>query len=209
MKTVGQVLKDARVKRKLSFKKIEDGTKIKINYIKAIESQDWEKLPEFPVVLGFVGNISEFLKLNPKNTLALLRRDYPPKVLRVNPKPDIGKKFVWSPRLTFSLGVILVISATFLYLGFQYFNFLKTPKLNIILPKDGDVVEGIMLTVVGETDPDSVVKINNQPIIVDAEGNFSLELEVGEKTEKIVIIAKSRSGKETVVERNIRKDDND
>lgn len=93
MKTIGQFLKDARNKKRYSLVKVENATRIKKNFIEAIEKEDWRSLPDFPVVVGFVKSIAQFLDLNVRSTVALLRRDYPPKSLSINPKPDVGQDF--------------------------------------------------------------------------------------------------------------------
>jgi len=94
-------LKDGRAKKRYSRERVAKATKIKLEFIEAIEKEDWERLPEFPAILGFVKSVAEVLKLSKRQVAALLRRDYPPKVLPVNPKPDVSAKFTWSPRLTF------------------------------------------------------------------------------------------------------------
>src|SRR3990172_1081627 len=108
MKTIGQVIKESRAKKKLSKKKLEEITKIKESFIDAIEKENWDKLPEYPVLQGFVTSIAKTLKIDTNTVSALLRRDYPPKKLEINPKPDVSEKFSWSPRLTFILGTFIV-----------------------------------------------------------------------------------------------------
>ena len=203
MKTVGKTIKEARVKKKLSKEKLEKETKIKKEFIDLIEKEIWEKLPEYPVVVGFVKKISSVLALNEKHVVALLRRDYPPKILRVNPKPDVSSKFTWSPRLTFLAGIILVMVIILGYLGIQYVHFVSPPQLEITVPTDSQVVREENLRVVGKTNPGASVLVNNQPVIVSDNGEFSAEIEIFEGTEEVTVIARSRSGKETVIRRKI------
>lgn len=203
MKTIGEILKEARKKKGFSFREVEAGTKIKKDFILAIENERWEKLPDYPVVLGFVKNIGDFLDVDPKKAAAFLRRDYPPKNLPVNPKPDVSKQFVWSPKLTFLVGIIVVFLAIGGYLGFQYYHFISPPEVSISVPKENQKITKNSLTVVGKTDSDATVEINNQPVIVDDNGDFTAELDISENTKEIVVKAVSRSGKETVVQRKI------
>jgi cytoskeletal protein RodZ len=204
MKTIGEYLKEARVKKRFSQEKIAKETKIKEDFISSIEKEDWESLPEFPVVVGFVKGIAKFLKVDERQAVALLRRDYPPKVLPVNPKPDVSRTFTWTPRLTFILGITIVALVILGYLGFQYSNFVRPPKLFVERPLEGEVVKEEKLTVFGRTDPDVTVKVNNQPVLVEDDGTFETEIEIFEGTEEIVIKAVSRSGKETTVQRKIK-----
>lgn len=206
MKTIGQVLKGARLEKRVTFEKLEFETKIKKNFIEAIEEEDWDKLPSYSVVLGFVRNLAETLGISVEFALALLRRDYPPKKVKVSPSPDIENKVVWSPRLTFFLGIGVFLVVILGYLGFQYSRFVSPPDLEVDRPKEEETLLSKSIVVSGRTDTDANVTVNNQPVIVDQEGNFETTVEVTENTDKLVIKAVSRSGKETTVERKIKLD---
>jgi cytoskeletal protein RodZ len=203
MKSVGEVIKEARIKKKLSREKLEVKTKIKREFIEALEDSKWDALPEYPVVFGFVKNIAGVLGLNKANLTALLRRDYPPKTLRVNPKPEMREKFKWGPKATFATAMVFVLMVVFVYLGVSYLNFIKPPYLELQEPVEGQLVEKNVLSVRGKTNPEVFVKVNNQPVLVGEEGYFETEIEIFEGTEEVEVVARSRSGKETVVRRKI------
>ncbi len=203
MTTIGQLLKDARVKKKISLSTIEKKTKIKKEFILLIEKNDWENLPEYPVVSGFVKNLAVFLKLSPVSANAFLRRDYPPKKLEVNPKPDVESKFVWSPKLTFAVGISILSLLVLSYLGFEYYKFIKPPEITIVSPKENEIVLKQNVKVEGKTTTDVSLTINNQPIILDQEGNFVTEILITKETTSLIFKATSRSGKQTVLERKI------
>ncbi len=204
MKTIGLIIKEARARRKFSLSKLEKEIKIKKNFLQAIEKEEWGKLPDFAVVAGFVKNISKALNLDEEKSVAVLRRDYPPKVLAVNPKPDISDKFIWSPKLTFLVGIIVVVMLVLGYLAFQYFRFISPPSLAVTEPKENQVVSEKLLVVSGKTDTDATVKVNNQPAIVDADGKFTTTIEINEKTMEIEVKSLSRSRKESVVRVKIK-----
>ncbi len=203
MRTIGEIIKQARIEKKISLAKLEKETKIKKSFIEAMEKGDWKNLPELPVITGFVKNIAGALKINKKQMVALLRRDYPPKRLSINPKPDVSDKFTWSPKLTFLIGSLVVFFTILTYLGFQYKSFIALPSLEIETPQENQVVTKSVLIVSGLTDTEATIKVNNQPVLVDENGKFSAEIEVFERTEEIVIRALSRSGKESVIRRTI------
>lgn len=206
MKTIGEHLKEKRLSKRYSYKKVEKGTRIKEEFIKSLEEEEWEKLPDYSVVLGFVKSLAAFLGLDPEKEAAILRRDYPPKYLPVNPKPDVVKRFSWSPRLTFIVGVAISLSVIFGYLGYQYLSFVRPPSLEVISPEDGMRVSDVVVKVEGKTDNDAAVVINNQPIIVDDGGEFAVDLEITKDTKEIIVVAKSRSGKESTIRRKIETD---
>ena len=204
MNTIGQIIKYARVKKKLSFNKLEEITKIKTVFIKSIEEEKWNTLPAFPTVLGFVKSISSPLGIDEKMAIAVLKRDYPPKKTSINPKPDILSRFSWNPKFTFAIGIITVILIVLGYLGYQYAKFVSPPGLTVESPKENQVVSGESIPVFGSTDSDVKITVNNQPVLVDIDGKFSVNLEVGDNTKEIVIIATSRSGKINEVKRGVQ-----
>jgi len=203
MKTIGEILKNARVEKKFSLESLEKITKIKPTFITLVESESWDKLPAFPVVLGFVKSLSGALNLEEKVIVATLKRDYPPKKLTINPKPDISSKFVWGPKITFTLGVLAFLVLIFGYLGFQYYKFLSPPNLSVESPKEEQLVSGNSVLVFGNTDTDAKITVNNQPVLVSDDGNFSVNIGVVINTREVVIKAISRSGKERVVTKKI------
>jgi cytoskeletal protein RodZ len=204
MKTIGQIIRSARIAKNYSFADLEGITRIKRNFIEAIEKEKWQALPPFPTVLGFVKSLAGVLELNERSVVAILRRDYPPKILvDINPKPDVSAKFLWSPKLTFSIGIAIVVLAILGYLGFQYKRFISPPFLRVDSPQENQQVVGESVLVFGSTDYDAKIVVNDQPVIVDQDGKFSVNLKVSRDTKEVDIIATSRSGKMTEVKRNI------
>jgi cytoskeletal protein RodZ len=204
MKTIGQILKDARISKSYSLVHLEGITKIKSGFIDLIEKEKWDGLPPFPTVLGFVKSLSTTLNVDSKMAVAVLKRDYPPKKLKITPKPDLGSKFTWSPKFTFIVGVSAVLFVILGYFLFQYIHFVSPPDLSVDSPKENQVVVGDSVTVFGSTDSDAKITVNDQPVIVSTDGKFSVSLEIAEETKEVVIKASSRSGKTTIVSRKIQ-----
>lgn len=203
MKTIGEYIKQNRLKKRISRKKLQEMTKIRSEFIENIENGNWSKLPEGPVVLGFIKNISKSLNIDTKHATALFRRDYREKELRINPKPDLLKRFSWSPKTTFIAVLSVILVAISAYLAYQYYMFISPPELVVDVPSEGQVVEENILTVSGKTDPESLVSVNEQPFIIEEDGTFSSEIEISMSTNTITVKSVSRSGKETVVTRKI------
>ena len=203
MKTVGDILKAARLKKRYSLRKVERDTRIKKEFVEGIENSDWKSLPELPVLSGFVKNIASYLEVDPKVAYATLKRDYLPQKLSINPKPDVGGKFVWTPKYTFLVGILVVVLALFGYLGFQFVRFNSPPSLEVTKPQDNVVVTTKKVEVSGKTSSDATLKANNQLILVNDDGTFTGEIEIFEGTNEISITAINRSGKETTTVRKI------
>lgn len=205
MNTIGEILKKERVSKKYSLKKIEDLTKIKKEFIDAIENCKWEKLPEYSTVLGFVKSLSQYLEIDEKKAVAFLKRDYSfKKHDQINPKPDITDKFNWSPGYTFWLGFIVTFLLVTSYLAFQYKKFTSPPNLSVNMPEQNQTIQKNEVKVLGKTDSDAVVTVNNQPVLTSSDGDFEVEIQITKETNEILVKATSRSGKETIVRRNIK-----
>jgi len=197
MTTIGQILKSARISKNISLAEIEKETKIKSSFIKLIESNSWDELPAFPVVSGFVKNLAIYLDISPESANAFLRRDYPPKKIAVTPKPDMENKLTWSPKLTFAIGIAALLVVVLGYLGYEYIKFIRPPELEIVSPYNNQVVISSSVIVSGKTTTDVMLTVNNQPVIVDQNGNFVTEIKVDKDTSSLKFVAVSRSGKTT------------
>lgn len=203
METVGKYIKKRRLEREVSASDLSEKTKIKEEFIALIEKEQWSKLPDRAVVMGFVKNIAQALGEDEKKITAFFRRDYPPEEGEVNPKPDVKLKYAWTPKATFAVLVGVVVLVVGGYLGFQYIRFLNPPKLEVVSPVEGQIVSDRSVEVKGNVSGEASIEVNSQPFLVDEEGMFVGEIEVSGETEKIKIKAVSRSGKTTELERTI------
>jgi transcriptional regulator with XRE-family HTH domain len=203
MNTIGQIIKSARIKKNLSLKTLEKETKIRATFIESIEKEKWNLLPTFTTVLGFVKSLSAALGIDTNMTVAVLKRDYPPKNLNINPTPDVPSRFSWSPKLTFAIGIISVVILVLGYVGFQYAKSVSPPSLVIDSPKENQIINGNYVMVFGKTDIDVKISVNNQPVLTDVDGGFSVNIGVAPTTKEIIITATSRSGKINEVKRKI------
>lgn len=203
MKKISQIIKEGRKEKNYSYNDLEEITKIKSSFIEALEKENWDFLPPFATVLGFVKSISEALEIDQRLSVAVLKRDYPPKKINLHPKPDVSSKPTWNPKFTFIIGIGIILLIFLGYLGIQYINFISPPKIKILSPVNGQVIKGSSILVFGETDPDAKLTVDNQPILVESDGKFSSNIEVSSSATMVVIKASSRSGKTTVIERKI------
>lgn len=61
---IGQVLKDARARAGLELRAIEERTKIRTKYLRAIENEEWDALPSSAYAKGFLRSYAEALGLD-------------------------------------------------------------------------------------------------------------------------------------------------
>lgn len=70
----------------------------------------------------------------------------------------------------------------------------EPPKLEISMPKDGDTVTKQDLQIEGKTESNVSVSVNNQPIVVDYQGNFKKSFRLKEGENKLQFIAEDEAG---------------
>jgi cytoskeletal protein RodZ len=75
---VGQELQAARISRGIELGEVEEETKIRAKYLRAIEDGRWEELPGEPYTTGFLRSYAEFLELDAGDVVAAYRRGHPP-----------------------------------------------------------------------------------------------------------------------------------
>ena len=208
MKTVGQILKEAREAKLLTLGDVEKHTKIRIELLEALEADNYAKLPPSTFVQGFIKNYGKFLNLNGEKLLAIFRRDFeakkhPPIVLDSFANPLAQNKFRLTPPRILGLIVGIIIISFFTYLWFEYRQFIGPPNLELSSPQDQISVDIPTVTVDGKTDPEVKVMVNNQEITVDQNGHFRQDVKLSSPVNTIEVVATGKFGQSAKVDRTV------
>lgn len=126
MKKAGELLKKNRQRKKLSLTTVAKKTKIRKDYLIALEENRYQDLPSGAYIQGFIKNYSQVLGVNPQPFLAVFRRDYREKN-RPTFKTSQLEGFYWTPKITLLAIVILGLLIFFGYLFWQYRLLLTSP----------------------------------------------------------------------------------
>lgn len=131
MKSVGEILKEGRKEKRLSLEKVAESTKIRLVYLKALENDQYSKLPSLTSGRGFLKNYADFLELSSDEILAIFRRDFNEKKdkrdsLEIKP-PSSYQKFSWTPKLTTWMGIGVLIFIFLAYLIWQFYSLINAP----------------------------------------------------------------------------------
>lgn len=73
---LGEVLKRARSRAKIDIREVEERTKIRIKYLRAMEQDDWEVLPSHAYAKGFLRTYASLLGLDADALVDEYRRRY-------------------------------------------------------------------------------------------------------------------------------------
>lgn len=207
MLRVGERLYEARQKKGLSLEEIANATKIRKDFLIAIEKSDYKKLPSVAYAQGFVRNYAKFLKLNEKEILALFKREIDTsKELKVLPEGLSGQKDIPIQRSRIkqtALLVFLILLVLLGYIGFQYRYAIISPPLELLSPPENAKVSSDTIIVSGKTEPSATVFINDESVSVDQKGKFRKELVVFPGKNTIKIYSINRFGNKTSLDRHI------
>lgn len=208
MRTVGQALKDERERKFYTLDEVEKATKIRKELLEALEAGQYSKLPPPTFVQGFIKNYGRFLGLNTEKLLAVYRREFSershiPRVLETFSNPLDTGKFRLTPAKALGGVIVGLIITFFVYLWFEYRFLVGSPFLEVTQPVNELHTSSSIVVVVGRTDPEAKVSINNQEIGVDYQGKFSQEIKLSDDANAINISAISKSGKVTTVARTV------
>ena len=208
MKTVGSIFREAREKKHLTLEQVERATKIRKKFLSDIERDDYENLPSAAYAKGFVKNYSDFLGLDAASVLAYFRRQTE-EVSKISllPKKDDATLAPAPLRMTpgrFLALLVAVLVVIFIgYLMLQYRTIQLPPTVSLESPKENLISPERRIEVLGTTDPDATVTINELSVLVRSDGNFFDQVMLEPGVNKITVTATSRFGKVSTITRDV------
>jgi cytoskeletal protein RodZ len=207
MVTIGQEFAKERKKQNLSLAEVSKATKIKEEFLYAIEVGDFKALPSSAYAHGFVSNYAKFLGLPVEKSLAIYRREFDEKKnVDVLPKGFSNPDEYTPPKYRFGR-TALVIGFIFAFVGgflfYQYRSAIFNPSIEIETPKEGESISSLTLIVTGKTDPASTLLIDNKQIPIENNGNFSKEIAVFPGDNTLTFRVENKFGRVTTVARKI------
>lgn len=206
MTTVGEILRSSRLKKNLSLEQVEKVIKIRAKFLDAIEKGRFELLPPGTFTKGFVKNYASFLGLNVEEILAFYRRQVNEEKTKVVPNRDetLKARVNITPQFYTIFGVGLLLVVFFAYLVFSYFKFAGNPELSVSKPQNNVVVSSDQVEIIGKTDPQATLTVNNQTVSLNADGSFDINIPLQPGLNSIIINSVNKFKKQTTLIRNVR-----
>ncbi len=208
MRTVGEILKEGRLKKNFSLEKVAELTRIQVKFLKALEENDFPEIPQGVTTKGFIRNYAQVVGLNPDNVLAIFRRDFleneKGQVIPRGMVTPLDKiTFAWNPKLTLVAGVSFLFLILFVFFGHQYLNLISAPKLSVIYPPENEIIKQKEIEFIGKTDKDASLYINGEIVSLNQNGEFDKKISLINGENEIVFEAISREGKKTRLVRKV------
>lgn len=206
MVKLGQRLHTLRVQKKLTLDEVSQSIKIKPVFLTAIEKSEYHKLPSPAYAQGFVRNYATYLGLSRAEITALFKREFDEKkAYKVLPDSLVRANEYPVQRLRIQQSLIFASVVLFLFLGYLFFQYRAAflpPSLAITSPQPNSTTSK-EITVSGKADNNAIVYVNNQPVTVTNNGEFSKRLTLFPGNNTISVRAENRFGKVTEEQRNI------
>lgn len=207
MKTIGQEFAQERKQKGLTIAQVAKDTKIKEEFLHAIEKGDFKALPSSAYAYGFVRNYAKYLGLPVEKSLAIYRREYDEKKnIEVLPRGFSNPKEYTPPKYRFGRSAVLLIGLFVIVAGFLVFQYraaVFNPNLKIETPKENEEVHSLTVVIKGKTDPASTLLIDNKEVPIDSSGVFQKEITVFPGEEIINFNVENKFGRTTTVNRKI------
>jgi cytoskeletal protein RodZ len=208
-KTVGELLKEERLKHALSVPELSKKTRIRVEYLEALEANQFEKLPAATFVKAYIKIYASLFEFEYQPLLRLLRRDFKESARGTLVPQDFltpvlkKRRFVTPVALTVAmLGVVFITILG--YIGYQWYQLQQPPALSVTQPEEFSSV-GPQVRVTGTTEPDVVVTVDAQPVSLQPDGSFTSEVSFAkEGITTIMVEAKDPRGKVTQLERHVQ-----
>lgn len=205
MQSAGELLRQQRLKLKLTFTQVADLTKIQVKTLRAIEKNRFADLPGATYSQGFIKNYAAALKLDSQLILAVWRRDFN----KLKPKSimpaGLAKPLTTTSAFSLTKPIVSIIFVVLLaagYLGWSVIKLYQPPSLIVIQPIEAATVISPM-TITGKTDHDASITLNGKTISLEEDGSFNTSFELLPGTATLTLQATSRRGKTTTLVRHV------
>ncbi|MDD5567091.1 MAG: helix-turn-helix domain-containing protein [Patescibacteria group bacterium] len=209
--TLGERLAAVRTEAGISLEQAAEDTRIQINYLAALEKSAYHLLPSEVYTRSFLKKYADFLELNPASVIrlyekeiTLLEKSQRPTSRLVQVSLNLSRRyFLILPKLFRRLLLGAIIIACFSYLGYILYDAFSAPELVIWEPNDNLITTDRSLEVAGRVESDALLRINNQEIFSDQNGEFREVVNLQDGLNVIEIEARKKRGPATVIQRRV------
>lgn len=200
--TVADKLKKARLEQGLSLFDIQQKTKVQIKYLELLENGEYQLLPGEVYTRTWIKMYAQILEL----PVGELLTDY--KLEKsVNGKTyhdRVKKKINWlkflNPHFLKRAAVGLAVLIFLGYLAWEINNIVAPPSIVIIEPDNNSKTTVNNIDIIGQTESEVMLMINNELIMLDEQGNFSKNITLSVGLNNLQISAKKKHSRTQVVE---------
>lgn len=204
---IGLQLKEARESQRLTLTEASRQLKIKAEYLAALEAGRFNKLPSGVYVQSYLKQYAVWLGLPSEKLTELLDIELKRQVRDsggIFDRQVVDKHyFLVIPRLIRYALIGLAALACLGYLSWLIANIYRPPRLNVTSPADKSMVSAPQVELIGETETESEITVNDSAVVVDSNGNFEMRLDLKPGLNRIIIVAQKHNKRKNVIIREV------
>ena len=206
--TLAQKLKQARHTKKLKLSDVARKLNINLKYLQALEKGKYNDLPtgiygknflkEYAWLLGLnYGELSDLYQSEKENSLSENSQS-------LFSNQIIKRHQLWTiPKIIKNSLIILVILISFSYIGYLFKQVLSPPDFFLYSPNENLITNNQVVPVIGKTESEAYLTINDELVLIDTEGNFSKNVNLKKGINVITIICSKKYGRNQTITRHI------
>jgi len=212
VQNIGDLLREKRKQLGQDIKQVSEHTKIRSEYLLALESGNYEKFASDVYAKGFLKKYAKYLGISPDRAAAMYRRESPANdkdIFReIGLNSNLGNKGFELNSTKIITGIILLILAGFVfYLISQISVVLKSPQLHLTAPVTAEAGSQASYTTVaskitlsGNVEIGSSLTFNNSPVTVNNLQIFEIaDVNLNQGENRFLLTAKSQFGQESKI----------
>lgn len=201
MLSVGGILQKQRINKGLTLQQIEKYTKIREQFLKAVEENNWNFFTSKIYIKGIIKNYSRFLDLDENKMLAFFRREYEKKE-EIKFKEKVSSSFLISDKKKYITFFIIMIFFLFaVYFILQLKLYISPPSVVILSPKETTFKRTNKIKIIGKTEKESSITISGERIYQNKEGVFEFDFPLTSKKNQLILEVVGANGKKTIFQK--------
>jgi len=210
LETLGEKLKQHREKNGWSREKAARLISTNVENISKIENSDYAAMPPAVYATNILKDYAKLLQLNPIMVIECYEKEKNlfDRIRHGRTKQKISRLYqtindFLNPRTLKYLIILLFAAAVFTYIGFEVNRIISPPCVDIFSPADDLTTTDSQITISGQTEKEVSVQINDQPLLIDQAGRFTLTLNLQNGLNIVKISAHKKHSKETIIHKKI------
>lgn len=211
VQNIGDLLREKRRQLGKDIREVSEHTKIRSEYLLALESGNYDKFASDVYAKGFLKKYAKYLGISPERAAAMYRREISPErdnsIHNTNylSRRLVNRSFEFTPGRLITAGIVVAIVLFVGYLVSQVSVVLKAPELKIMEPVAADAQNDNTfsttldkVTIRGQADIGSIVSFNGNRLNLNNLQSFEVKdqpLVIGQN--RFTLSARSQFGQES------------
>jgi len=202
---VGDTIKGLRDDLGWTQNDLAERSHVDVRHIQAFEEYRYHDLPGTLYAKNFLRSIAEACNVNTDKLLDRFLQDEKafPFKRSITPPKAVATPTFWTPKKLRAFGIIFVLLIALVYVVVELGGLFRAPDLQIFSPQDSIEIQATSVEVTGKVEKGATLTINNAPIGVDDEGNFSAQIDLTPGVNTLTITATQKFGRKTTEVRNL------